>query len=243
MLNITDSVGHLLLTLLLAVSSQGSHVRFSNGSGSVSVVLTPEKAIISDGQDVTLQCTVSNVDPDEYKIEWSDSFQNSRQTLQSNRTTNRDTSSRTLSSSLILSTPGPNFILGFYVCEVHSLGRGGNLVTFAKSLVSLRTIEKKSKCTSNSRGQEEIIHLFQEGPPVTMSCRIARRPIVELRWKEFHTPDNIIDDLIDFVRDDNGKSGILEGIYFVRRRPRRPTMSVSLDISLIHKVQPTRTTM
>eukprot|EP00057_Strongylocentrotus_purpuratus_P026720 XP_011681194.1 PREDICTED: uncharacterized protein LOC105446282 [Strongylocentrotus purpuratus] len=37
-----------------------------------------------------------------------------------------------------------------------------------------------------------------------MSCWIARRPIVELRWKAFHTADDIVNDLIDFVRDDNG---------------------------------------
>ncbi|XP_041473667.1 uncharacterized protein LOC121422583 [Lytechinus variegatus] len=197
----SDLARRISLTFVLVMSTL---VMSCNGSGSISMDVTPEQATISDGQaPVTLQCTLNDADPTEYKIEWSHSFQGGRETLQSNRTAYRDIVSGALTSSLILSEPGPMFVISLYVCEAHSLGRGGNLVTFKQSLVSQKIYGRRLECIKSGRAGR-VIHLFQDGPHVDISCKIPRRPIVVLRWKALHRRNDNVGDLFGFIRGDNG---------------------------------------
>lgn len=185
--------------LLIAVYLHGLT---RESSGQMNVVLTPTNAVVSDRENVTLQCILNDVDTRSYTIKWSHTPYSSGP-LQSNRTLIEDTLSRTLTSSLTLSKPGPDFITVLYFCEVHYTGRGGNLVTFAQSVISRSTVERKSECFK-SDGQEKVIHLFQQGPSVNISCKVLRNPDPPtLRW---NTLQRDRDDKIqlDFEFDDDG---------------------------------------
>ena len=136
--------------LLIAVCL---HVLPRESSGEMNVVLTPTNAVVSDRENVTLQCMVSDVDTRSYTIKWSHTPHDSSGPLQSNITLIENTLSRTLKSSLTLSKPGPDFITVLYFCEVHYTGRGENLCSVCDivdlirfMVISRSMVERKSEC-------------------------------------------------------------------------------------------------
>ena len=195
--------------LLIAVCLHGLT---RESTGKMNVVVTPTNAVVSDGENVTLQCNVSDVNTRSYTIKWSHTPQDSSDPLQSNITLIEDTLSRTLKSSLTLSQPGPNFITVLYFCELHYTGRGGSLVTFAQSVISRSIFERNSECVKSGgqvNGQRKVIHLFHQGPSVNISCKVSREPIVpELRWNTLQrdTDDKI---KLEFSRVDDGQYDIV----------------------------------
>lgn len=199
----SDSMRIPLLVIALCL-----HGLTRESSGEMNVVLTPTNAVVSDRENVTLQCNVSDVNTRSYTIKWGHTPQDSSGPLQSNITLVEDTLSKTLKSSLTLSQPGPNFITVLYFCELHYTGRGGSLVTFAKSVISRTIFERRSECVK-SDGQEKVIHLFHQGPSVDISCEVSREPTVpELRWNTLHrdTDDKI---KLQFDRVDDGQYDIV----------------------------------
>ncbi|XP_063970610.1 uncharacterized protein LOC135157743 [Lytechinus pictus] len=167
-------------------------------NGKVDILLTPESAIISTGENITLQCQVNNVDHHFYAIRWRHTLHDVSGPLQSNATLVKETLK--LKSSLTLSNPGVSFT-GLYFCEVHYTGRGGNLVSFATSLVSGIHSARISECHKSSSGGK-VIHLFERGPSVDISCKAIKEPIVpELRWRFLQRAGRTY---IDFSRDDDG---------------------------------------
>ncbi|XP_041461378.1 uncharacterized protein LOC121412670 [Lytechinus variegatus] len=166
-------------------------------NGEMDVFLTPEIAIISEGETVTLQCLVTDVDHRFYTIKWSNTSHGAPAShLQSKQTLFEG---RTINSSLTLWNPGVDFTT-LYFCEVnHTTARGGsNLVAFAKSVVSGTPLARTSECHRSSDG-DKVIHLYEGGPPVDISCKTLREPIVpELKWR--------------FLQRD-GKTGIVSRRY------------------------------
>ncbi|XP_041460240.1 uncharacterized protein LOC121411528 [Lytechinus variegatus] len=175
-------------------------ILFSKAHGRVDILLTPESANVSTGENVTLRCQVNNVDHHFYAIRWSHTPHNGPGPLQSNATLVQET--LTLKSSLTLSNPGVNFT-GLYFCEVHYTGRGGNLVSFATSLVSGNHSARISECHKSSGGGK-VIHLSERGPSVDISCKAIKEPSVpELRWR-FLQRTGTTHTGIEFSRDDDG---------------------------------------